>query len=182
MFLRIQAAIALLWQAVAIFFSVKSKKKITREIYEYFDGIQKRQADPLVLYRKILENDHCNLRDDLAAMADGDWEALDRIIRLIRETFGIKPLEEGGLTQYECDELLGDFLHYITIVKKKRKASRTRSPRSASESSTESAKSTTKRSVVLSGTQSESKDGEATKCSPQSAQAQGDSTKAGSTP
>lgn len=172
MYAKIKAAVTLLWQAAAILlpFLAKNKGK-AREIFEYFDGKEHRKADPMIIYRKVLSDPECNLREDLTAIDAGDWEAYDRVQALAKRVFGLVDYAQGGLTQMEADELLARFLTYVHNVKKKRRELRIQSQHSESKQSGTSAKSTTKRSVVLSGTQDESKNAAHITSSPQSAQA-----------
>jgi hypothetical protein len=136
-----------------------------RDIFNYWDGQRKRSIDPLVAYHRMIAHESCRVRDDLAtvdlssrkpddpALAAEAWAATERVQQMIRDMFGVKVLADGGLTQYECDDLLADFLNYMERVKKKRNPS---PPPSPSTESPSSARSATKRSVVLSGSQTES--------------------------
>lgn len=93
-----------------------------RLIYEYFDGRKQVKADPMVLWKRVM---------DRAAGIDADRKALDfptskfyrpsydNLIKQIREIFQVKGLEEGGLTEPECIDLVDHFTTFVGRIKKK---------------------------------------------------------------
>lgn len=107
------------------FYSLKD-----RQIYRYFDGIKVVSADPMILYRKLMD-----VKPDLVSdmkVAESDWKsentkAQARIVTKIRGLFDVKSFEEGGLTEMETEGLLDHFLVYTDTVKKNLRSSATSS-------------------------------------------------------
>jgi hypothetical protein len=131
-----------------------------RDIFRFFDGQQWRSIDPLAAYYIMVSHSECDAAHDLPALVRDDfqtpqeaWETVARVQTMIRDMFGLKPFEQGGLTHFEADDLLGEFLAYIDRVKKKRN----RLPQSSrSTAPTSSDNSTTKQPADLSGKATES--------------------------
>lgn len=96
-----------------------------RLIYTYFDGQKKIKADPMVLWRKLKD-----VSGDLHAHSSvafapfevkGKQEALAKVAEYSRKIFGVKPIEDEGLTEKECIDLLHHFWRYCDGVKKNSK-------------------------------------------------------------
>lgn len=117
-----------------------------RCIFRYFDGVKQREIDPVAAYRLLWLGD-CDLLTDSATArnppkADGTsfypitevYAAEDRLRAMTRKIFGVEEWSEGkaGLTVDETDDLLNRFLSFCADIKKKRNASRTPSPPTAS--------------------------------------------------
>ncbi len=92
-----------------------------RAIFRYFDGQKVRDVDPMVIYRKIMDG----AADLSIAMkvARSGWKgeaakAHDEMIADLRGIFGVKSLDEGGLTEPETAELFVQFMNYCGWVKK----------------------------------------------------------------
>lgn len=91
-----------------------------RAIYRYTDGSKMVTADPLVLVRKLMEIQpelavdikvaHSPSKDNLKAHVE--------MIAKLRNLFGVKPIEDGGLTESQLLDLFNHFLEYIDAVKK----------------------------------------------------------------
>jgi hypothetical protein len=141
---------------IARFFTGQPK----RDIFRFFDGQQWRSIDPLAAYYTMVSHRDCDAAQDLPALVRDDfqtpqeaWETVGRVQQMIRDMFGLKPFEQGGLTHFEADDLLGEFLAYIDRVKKKRNRLPRSSPSTAPISSDNS---TTKQHADLSGKATES--------------------------
>lgn len=91
-----------------------------RFIYHYWDGQKDISADPLVLYKKVMECSHEIAIDSKVALSQSKdaLKAHDSLLENIRKIFGVKRYEEGGLTETETDDLLNNFLLYADNVKK----------------------------------------------------------------
>ncbi len=91
-----------------------------RMIYRYFDGDKQRSVDPIVLYKAIM-GDWININGGLTVMRAGMKDAFkghDDFVGHVRSAFGLKTLDEGGLTEGEIGDLLEHFLEYALEVKK----------------------------------------------------------------
>lgn len=94
-----------------------------RLIFHYWNGQREVHADPLVLYRRMmdvgpeLDVDLSLAQSTLAGyktQVDGHLEALAKI----RTIFEVQPLAEGGLTETESFDLLYTFMAYTYSLKK----------------------------------------------------------------
>lgn len=100
--------------------SYNAYKPKERAIYFYWDGKKEVQADPLVLYKKIMDFGP-ELSVDLKVSTSLSKDASshhDSLISKIRKIFSLTSLEEGGLTEMETIGLLDHFLAYCDSVKK----------------------------------------------------------------
>jgi hypothetical protein len=92
-----------------------------RLIYTYWDGQKDRAGDPLELIRKLTGIDGFSLEHD-AKLAAGQTpeatKALGRLVEAVRSAFGVKNLEEGGLTETETLALLHHFLDFLREVQR----------------------------------------------------------------
>ena len=100
-----------------------------RLIYKYFNGESLVLADPLQLYKKVM---HCGaeLSVDLKVSASQSKAAAqghDKAVAKIRDVFGLKPFDQGGLSELECLDLLDHFLYFCDHIKKKSNPLRTMS-------------------------------------------------------
>lgn len=93
-----------------------------RLIYSYWNGKELVKADPMTLYKKVM-----NVGPELAihfkvakSQSSGAKDAHDSLIKEVRNIFGVKSLEEEpeGLPQLETMELLNHFLAFINRIKK----------------------------------------------------------------
>lgn len=93
-----------------------------RRIYKYFDGEKIRPADPMVLWRRLMEVRGDLARDMSVAFAPfenkGKAEAYAGVAEKARQIFQVKCLEEGGLTEPELIDLVNHFWRYCEGVKK----------------------------------------------------------------
>ncbi len=91
-----------------------------RLIFQYWDGQKTIIADPLVLYRKIGEKGPEIDTEIKLAQSPSKSAVQGHIgaVTKIREIFGVKPVEEGGLTEIESINLLESFVSWCHDVKK----------------------------------------------------------------
>lgn len=104
-----------------------------RLIYKFYDGQKMVEADPLVIYKRVMENG-----PELSAALKGarsEWkgaaDCYNELVVGIRKVFDVKPFEEGGLTQQETFDLLDHFMRFSERLKKNSRQSPT-SPTEAS--------------------------------------------------
>lgn len=102
-----------------------------RMIYCYFDGQQEVAADPLLLYRSMMDVGpelSINIKVANSPMKDAG-AAHVKMLEQIRGIFGVRPYEQGkgGLTEHETVSLLDHFLLYCSSIKKNMKPSVTSS-------------------------------------------------------
>jgi hypothetical protein len=87
-----------------------------RDIFPYWDGRRERRGDPLAVDRALQTDPAFDFKLDpqisQVPTLDG-VKATGRVVAATRRAFGIKPLEEGGLTDVECLGLFCDFNVYI---------------------------------------------------------------------
>ena len=95
-----------------------------RLIFSYFDGTTTLvKADPMVLYRKMMEvGPELSVDISVARSASKDADvAYDKMLTKIRKVFGTKLFEEGGLTESETVALFDKFNIYCEEIQKKTK-------------------------------------------------------------
>lgn len=91
-----------------------------RDIFEFYDGSQKRRVDPLVILDSLQDHEF-DVDTDLEKAISGDVEANRRLVSMVRDVFGIKQYEDGGLTHLECsDNVFEKYMTFIHELKKKR--------------------------------------------------------------
>ena len=92
-----------------------------REIYRYFNGTEVISADPLTLYKRVIDKAD-DLDSNIKALNfpnyNGVTECHNKLVEDLRVVFGVKSVEEGGLTETEVEHLLTHFLNYCDTVKK----------------------------------------------------------------
>lgn len=94
-------------------------KPIDRYVYKYHDGEKEVTADPMVLYKKVMAKWPIigKFLAEYKAVTDAETLARhDQLIAAIRELFGIKKLEEGGLSEQETLDLFNHFRIYANII------------------------------------------------------------------
>lgn len=93
-----------------------------RYIFKYFNGEKLVLADPLILYRRVMAKIN-EIDMDMKAATFQEYskadEAYDHMVVTLQKVFKIKPLEEGGLTPTELEELFSQFSEYCHYHKKK---------------------------------------------------------------
>jgi hypothetical protein len=129
--------------------------KEKREIFQYYDGLINRKADPLLLLERVTQSDF-DMQSDMDLVLADDPAAFNKMIEMVYSVFEVKEYEKGGLTRLECHDLFDRFLGYLVDLKKKRDAMRTQSePMEQPSSETES--ETTKHESEFTSTPKEQK-------------------------
>lgn len=91
-----------------------------RLIYHYFDGQQMVAADPLVVYKAMMDVGPelaIDIKVSLSPLKEART-ANDNLLKNIRKIFNVKPFAEGGLTDVETAGLLDHFLVFCAQLKK----------------------------------------------------------------
>ncbi len=91
-----------------------------RRIYRYFNGDKEISADPMVLYKRVMDVGP-SLSADIkvsASISRGARGAHASMVKTLREIFSVKSLEEGGLTEQEVCDLFDHFMTYCDDLKK----------------------------------------------------------------
>ena len=91
-----------------------------RLIYSYWNGEKIVKADPMVLYKKLVTIGPDLEADMLGARSKSKkaMEYHDGVIKKLRNLFGVKSFEEGGLTEQETLSLYDHFQDYVGVIKK----------------------------------------------------------------
>lgn len=99
-----------------------------RMIFTYFNGEKIIQADPMILYKRVMEVGPVLSIDIKVAFSPSKDAETARVsaIEKIRNIFNLKPLSQGievesTLSDSECGELLEVFLNFCDAVKKNSK-------------------------------------------------------------
>lgn len=107
-----------------------------RGIFVFYDGKRWRRSDPFVIYRGIYEVPGFDPDTALPTLNQGDarqkLKSAEKIAAAVRHVFGVKQLEDGGLTDLECVQLLGDFFEFSDDLKKSTEPQPNWDPRTAS--------------------------------------------------
>lgn len=112
-----------------------------RMIFRYFNGSKTVAADPLVLYKRMMEvwpELSIDINVSISPLKEAP-EAHNKAVQKIRKIFAVGTLEEGGLTDVECFQILEQFQTYSGWVKKNSRVSAIQPEEisGASDSSTE---------------------------------------------
>lgn len=95
-----------------------------RLIYSYFNGKVLVKADPIILYKKIMDCGpelHTDLKianTELPIKPKEKIDAHNNAIEKVKIIFNLESLSEGGLSQLETIDLLDHFLTYCDQLKK----------------------------------------------------------------
>lgn len=91
-----------------------------RLLYQYFDGKGLVRADPMVLYKRMMERGP-ELAVDIQVSqspSKSAGKAYSDMVEKVRQIFSLAPYEAGGLTELEAVELLYHFMTYTGMLKK----------------------------------------------------------------
>ena len=111
-----------------------------RFVYGWWDGSKEVRADPMVLYKKLMDvgpDVSIAIKVSESPSKDAD-KARQDLLGYIRRIFGLSSFEDGGLTEIETLQLLDHFLVYTETLKKNTRNSPT-SPTATSPPSASSA-------------------------------------------
>ena len=99
----------------------KRQRQSQRMIFRYHNGLSVIAADPLVIWRRIINNPGLQLDRCAAYINAGKEPESTEIVRSLCDIFGLRRYEPGtglGLTDLELVDVLGDFVAYMDVVKK----------------------------------------------------------------
>ena len=100
-----------------------------RTIFRYWDGAKQRSADPLVLYKRVMEiGPELSIDIKVANSVSKDaGKAYTSVVNKLRSIFEVTEYKEGegGLTEMEVSVLFDEFMVYCGQIKKKAKSSPT---------------------------------------------------------
>ncbi len=127
------------WDWILSFFTRNQEERYDvykpseRNVYTYQTGYTPDtvvKADPVTLWKKVM---------DKGAEIDTDWKAAsipqskfskparENLLKNVREVFGLKTFEEGGLSEWDAMDLLIHFMTYCGMLKKNVSTSQTSS-------------------------------------------------------
>lgn len=91
-----------------------------RSIYHYWNGKERIDADPMVIYKRLMEiSSDLSVDIKVAASTSKDnYKKHDCMIEGIAKVFQVESLGKGGLTNIETIDLLNHFLNFCDRVKK----------------------------------------------------------------
>lgn len=107
-----------------------------RHIYHYWNGSEMIKADPLCLFRAVMDVEtelEIDIRVSRSPSKDAR-KAHEAVLSKIRQVFSVKSLENGGLTEVETIGLLDHFMGYCGWVKKNSRVSQTESAETSPDS------------------------------------------------
>jgi hypothetical protein len=104
-----------------------------RKIFKFYDGKKKRAIDPMIPFRSLGQNEKFDWEktplEMKASQQIGDIKlfflSTGLTVDAVREAFQVEPFDQGGLTDFECVDLLLDFSIWINALKKNIKPSQT---------------------------------------------------------
>lgn len=100
--------------------SLDMYKPNERNIYKYHNGQSWIRADPMVLYKRIMEKAP-EIQVEMSVSNSISKDAIKAhsdLINRLRGIFDIKTLEAGGLTESEVIQLFDHFMEYVDTIKK----------------------------------------------------------------
>lgn len=98
-----------------------------RGIFVYYDGRKWRYGDPLVMARSLWSiagydsgTVRMGIEEPSVLNPDGVSvvKAYGQLASIVRSAFDLRPVEDGGLTEFECRQLLDRFESYLGELKK----------------------------------------------------------------
>ena len=90
-----------------------------RYVFKFWNGHRTVYADPMVLWRSLQQ--HEDFREDDFKLMKVDAlreKIIGKVAGVTRSVFGVKTVEERGLTELECLDLLKSFIAYSGFQKK----------------------------------------------------------------
>lgn len=95
------------------------QEKPERQIFHFWNGFADCSADPILIYRYLESDPDFDRETHLDQAGKGDMAAWEISVKAVRRAFAVEPYDEGGLTELECLDLLGDFYTYLESLQKK---------------------------------------------------------------
>jgi hypothetical protein len=89
-----------------------------RLIFRFWDGLQLRRVDPIVVARGLAAHPEFSESTHLPLCDAGDIDAIATTAGAVRDVFGVPPFADGGLAELECLAVLNDFQHWLFSLKK----------------------------------------------------------------
>lgn len=112
----------------------RRRRDKARLLLVYWDGRQKRRADPFRLWRQLATIDGQPITAMAAFVDQGKEPETTQFITAIAAAFGVDRWDEArqsGLTDWEVLNLLADLDEYLSIIKKKHSPGPTSPPPTA---------------------------------------------------
>jgi len=96
-------------------------RQADRLIFRYHNGLFWTAADPILLWRQLLNRPELNYDGIAAALDAGQEPESSQAIEALCQVFGLTRFDArrgAGLTDLEMLDMLGDFQEYLATVKK----------------------------------------------------------------
>lgn len=91
-----------------------------RFIFVYWNGQKIVKGDPMVFWRSLQQHEDYREDDFKLIQVEGLRNKIfGKLSGVVRDVFGIKTAEEGGLTELECLDILRSYIEYSGFQKKK---------------------------------------------------------------
>lgn len=91
----------------------------SRYVFKFWNGHRTVYADPMVLWRSLQQNEDFREDDFKLMKVDALREKMiGKVAGVTRSVFGVGTVEERGLTELECLDLLKAFIAYSGFQKK----------------------------------------------------------------
>ena len=91
-----------------------------RYVFKFWNGHRTVYADPMVLWRVLQQNEDYREDDFTLMKVDALREKIiGKVAGVTRSVFGVGTVEERGLTELECLDLLKAFIAYSGFQKKR---------------------------------------------------------------
>lgn len=90
-----------------------------RFIFVYWNGQKIIKGDPMVFWRALQQHEDYREDDFKLIQVEGLRNAIfGKLAGVVRNVFGIKTAEDGGLTELECLDVLRSYIEYSGFQKK----------------------------------------------------------------
>jgi hypothetical protein len=90
-----------------------------RFIFVYWNGQKIVKGDPMVFWRSLQQHEDYREDDFKLIQVEGlRNQIFGKLSGVVRDVFGIKTAEEGGLTELECLDILRSYIEYSGFQKK----------------------------------------------------------------
>lgn len=87
-------------------------------IFVYWTGQKWSAADPIVVFRGLIDDPEFDDETHCPAMDRGDLNAIGVAARAVRRVFDVPEFSRGGLSERECVELLESYYAFVADLKK----------------------------------------------------------------